>query len=234
MTYWSHTIDYVSDRILPDKLKFVFEGQKIRTQRYESFRFKVVSFIRTEIFPTKTLSSNSNYLNLGCGRNIIKQFDNADTFVLRQSKVPFIGLDLTKKFPFESELYVGIFCEHTLEHLRFYDALNCLSESYRILKKGGCLRIVVPDLDLYLSNMIDSTINDEFTSRFATTAESISSLTQSWGHKSTWNFEILKEFLIYTGFREINLVSFKVGSDPDLLVDQPSRRWESLYVEAIT
>jgi len=218
---------------LPPKLKFVLEGKKIGTQRYESLRFKIVSFIRTEIFPNKVLGNRSDYLNLGCGRNIVQQFDNADTYVLRQKKVPYIGLDLTKKFPFDSEIYVGIFCEHTLEHLRFFDVLNCLSESYRILKKGGILRIVVPDLDLYLSNMIENTKDKEFTSRFATTAESISSLTQSWGHKSTWNFEILKEFLIYTGFKEVNHMSFKSGLDPELLVDQESRKWESLYVEAI-
>jgi predicted SAM-dependent methyltransferase len=216
---------------LPPKLKFLEDYKNTRSEFYESFKFRIVSSVRIKL-PKKKRNVHQ-YLNLGCGRNIIANFDNADTYVIRQNKVPFIGLDLRKRFPFENEIYAGIFCEHTLEHLRFDFALNCLGEVYRILKKDGILRIIVPDLDIYLLNSIDKTSNREFLTRFSTTAQSLSSLTQSWGHKSLWNFEILEEFLLYVGFRNVQKFAFQMGTNPALLVDQENRQWESLYVEAV-
>jgi predicted SAM-dependent methyltransferase len=145
----------------------------------------------------------------------------------------WIGVDLIKKLPFSSEVYEGVFCEHTLEHLPYNFALNCIKEVHRILKSEGVFRIDVPDLDLYLLNLVGTTKNNEFKKRFLTDAEAFNSLTQCWGHKSTWNFELLEEVLKFCGFKEVYKSSFKLGTNSELLVDQESRKWESLYVEAI-
>lgn len=55
--------------------------------------------------------------------------------------------DLTKPLPFSNSSFQSIYSSHTLEHLFYNDALELLRESHRILKKGGIIRIVVPDLE---------------------------------------------------------------------------------------
>lgn len=172
------------------------------------------------------------YLNLGCGRNIIAGFDNADTYRLRNWKSKHIGVDLAKVFPFQNHSYKGIFFEHTLEHLRYDTAIKSLLEIKRVLVPGGVVRIVVPDLDLYLKNINLKHADFEFQIRFKTSSQMIWNLTQNWGHKSVWNFEILKEILKFVGFKNISRVTPFKSYDENLLVDQQSRFWESLYVEA--
>jgi ubiquinone/menaquinone biosynthesis C-methylase UbiE len=54
--------------------------------------------------------------------------------------------DVRSGLPFQDERFEEIFCEHFFEHLDFpKSALFFLSEAFRTIKKGGLLKIVVPD-----------------------------------------------------------------------------------------
>jgi SAM-dependent methyltransferase len=53
-----------------------------------------------------------------------------------------LNFDLENKFPLESSSYDTVLCINTLEHI--LDYRNVLNESYRILKSGSEIIIVVP------------------------------------------------------------------------------------------
>jgi SAM-dependent methyltransferase len=54
--------------------------------------------------------------------------------------------DLRKRLPFAAESFDAIYASHVVEHLYRADALQLLIECRRILRPGGVLRVVVPDL----------------------------------------------------------------------------------------
>jgi SAM-dependent methyltransferase len=58
--------------------------------------------------------------------------------------------DCRKKLPFEDSSVDYIYTSHFLEHLKRFEAEKILKECWRVLKDGGILRVVVPDLGIIL------------------------------------------------------------------------------------
>jgi SAM-dependent methyltransferase len=54
--------------------------------------------------------------------------------------------DLTKPLPFKENSVAVIYGAHVLEHLYLADAQRLLGECKRVLRPGGVIRLVVPDL----------------------------------------------------------------------------------------
>jgi SAM-dependent methyltransferase len=54
--------------------------------------------------------------------------------------------DLRKPLPFPSGSAAAIYGSHVLEHLYLVEAERLLRECFRVLRSGGLLRLVVPDL----------------------------------------------------------------------------------------
>ena len=106
-------------------------------------------------------------LNLGCGENVVDGWVNTDYSIgARIGKIPVIkrvvknlGVfsvdwndqilisDLTKPFPWQDNEIDIIYSSHALEHLDKSDGRAFIGECYRVLKPGGIVRIVVPNLD---------------------------------------------------------------------------------------
>ena len=83
-------------------------------------------------------------LNLGCGNSIINSWVNVDISPLADNvkKMNFLnGLN------FSNESFDVVYMSHVLEHIPIEDVLNVSSEIYRVLRPGGILRIVVPNLE---------------------------------------------------------------------------------------
>src|SRR6266508_4294813 len=55
-------------------------------------------------------------------------------------------MDATKPFPFADETIQFIYTEHMIEHIPREKATAMLSECYRVMRKGGVLRVTTPDL----------------------------------------------------------------------------------------
>jgi predicted SAM-dependent methyltransferase len=54
-----------------------------------------------------------------------------------------------RKLPFNDEEFSEVYSRFFLEHLLRKDALVALSEMFRVLKKGGTLEIIVPNIDYF-------------------------------------------------------------------------------------
>lgn len=78
--------------------------------------------------------------------------------------IDFHGIDLCAhglSIPEESETVTLIYCSHTLEHLETDGALRFLKECARILKKGGVMRLALPNTtnDFRILRLVDSQAN---------------------------------------------------------------------------
>lgn len=105
-------------------------------------------------------------LNLGCGSVRPEGWINTDSSLnANLQKIPVIGKAIAR--PFNKVVYSGdnmvymnlnkswkyadnsvdiVYASHLFEHLSLSSAALFLSESYRCLKSGGVIRLVVPDL----------------------------------------------------------------------------------------
>ena len=105
------------------------------------------------------------YVQYGCGLSAPSEWTNFDVSpTLRIQKIPVLGAllktQLNTSFP-SNVLYGniieglpvadnscdGVYCSHTLEHLSLQDFRVSLKNTYKILKKGGTFRCVLPDLE---------------------------------------------------------------------------------------
>lgn len=104
-------------------------------------------------------------LHFGCGPRVMKDWINIDLFYIpyekylnnltedifpkevRGTREDFYRIDVTStQLPIPDNSVDLIFHEDFLEHLSQRDQIIFLSESYRILKKGGVHRVNTPDL----------------------------------------------------------------------------------------
>jgi predicted SAM-dependent methyltransferase len=107
-------------------------------------------------FPQKGSSAHQlkPRLNLGCGSQVHPEWTNVD-IMPRHPGV--INHDLNKRLPFANASFEVVYHSHVLEHLTKEQGKAFVEECYRVLKPGGILRVVVPDLEtiakLYLENL---------------------------------------------------------------------------------
>jgi SAM-dependent methyltransferase len=62
--------------------------------------------------------------------------------------------DLTKSLPFKENTVSAIYGSHVLEHLYLAEAQRLLAECKRVLRPGGVIRLVVPDLCSMTANYL--------------------------------------------------------------------------------
>ena len=95
------------------------------------------------------------YLNLGCGLRFHPDWTNIDS----DSSSPYVqDYDLQKGIPFQDNFFDVVYHSHLLEHFPKHKATDFMIECFRVLKPGGTIRIVVPDLEqiakLYLKTLM--------------------------------------------------------------------------------
>ncbi|MBL9118707.1 MAG: methyltransferase domain-containing protein [Phycisphaerae bacterium] len=83
-------------------------------------------------------------LNLGCGRRRHPAWTNAD---LVPATPEVLRVDLREPLPFGNGEFDGVYASHVLEHLSPARGRRLVAEIRRILKPGGTVRLVVPDLE---------------------------------------------------------------------------------------
>ena len=123
-------------------------------------------------------------INLGCGQTPVKDWRNFDNSIsLRLAKLPLLPVllwklkllelsqyqfisfaksnkieygDATKGLPFQKESVDVIYSSHMIEHLDQLEVDIFLKEAYRLLLKGGTIRLVVPDIRKQVEEYVKS------------------------------------------------------------------------------
>ena len=206
-------------------------------------------------------------LNIGCGPSGLKGWLNYDWGVLPllskliylrkiliflgvlpkgyETSWPSIKLvDIRRKFPLKDNTVKYIYCSHVLEHFERWEALKIFTECKRVLKKGGVMRIVVPDIEkmfqLYhqaknrpgreLCRLWWGFNKDEKPKNF------IQKISRWFIRDHRWNYDLseLRILIKEAGFSKVYLRDFQTGTVPDLeKLDLESHHNHSLYLEAV-
>lgn len=90
---------------------------------------------------------NNNHLkllNIGCGFHWHPDWVNID---LTPPGPEVTKFDLRDGLPFPDETFDAVYHSHVLEHLEPQRGKELLVDCHRVLKPGGVLRVVVPDLE---------------------------------------------------------------------------------------
>lgn len=198
-------------------------------------------------------------LNLGCGLSIAPGWINIDNSPnARLRKYPWLrralwklgilsdqlysvnwsdsiqSLDLRNKLPYEDSSVDYVYTSHLLEHLALMDAQQLMSEVFRILKREGTARVVVPDLAAgarqYLSaiqaNPDDANAAIEFLNWLQLNRPGIRD-----PHLWMYDAPSLSVMLSNIGFARVAVCEYRIGRVPDceILDNRPD---DSLHVEA--
>lgn len=193
---------------------------------------------------------NTLKIQLGSGPHKIDGWFNTD---LNANGDPDIfPLDVTNTpYPIDGNTFDYVFCEHMIEHISYIDGLKMLKECFRILKPGGKIRIVTPDInfliELYLNK--ENKVNAEYT-RWATLNFSpwaneidpifvVNNFVRDWGHTFIYDKKTISSSLKIAGFRLIEELRICESHDNNLCnLENPSRlpdgflQLESLCIEA--
>jgi predicted SAM-dependent methyltransferase len=86
----------------------------------------------------------ASYLNIGCGAKFHPDWVNVDK-VSGSKQVQ--SCDVLLGLPFSNDRFEVIYHSHVLEHLPKDKAPAFVAECLRVLKPGGIMRVVVPDLE---------------------------------------------------------------------------------------
>jgi SAM-dependent methyltransferase len=138
-------------------------------------------------------------------------------------------LNVTRKFPYPNNSIDVVFCSHLLEHLYPDEAIFCLRQVYRVLRKNGIFRIAIPDLDSLIQKY-DCNNPDEFVKSIYEAQNRKHDIKNS--HHWQYNSVSITQKLKDAGFSEVCILSYKVGQCPD--IDKLDNRPESsIFIETV-
>ncbi len=208
-------------------------------RRHSALSREVASLIGRILLSRRPPRKNG-YLHLGSGTLFEEGYCNADFFPFnglrrllgRPAKPVDWGLDIRYPLKCRDAFFKGVFCEHTLEHIDVWAGIQLMGELHRVLQPGAVLRITVPSLEKYIAYYTGEAPHPNFET-WSVKSEAIWNLTHNWGHQAVYDFELLGQLLEQAGFTDITQCEYRQGRDEALLLDHKSRRWETLYVEAV-
>ena len=170
-------------------------------------------------------SNRTRMLHIGASNNILAGWLNTD-IVLNHKSV--IYLNATGRFPFDDASFDYIFSEHMIEHLDYQAAQAMLKECFRVLKRGGLIRLATPDLQVLLALHNDVKTNaqvrylDWMVSRCMPEVRTckdvfvINNAFRAWGHRFLYDQATLRHAVESQGFREPVLFKPGISEDPNL------------------
>jgi len=189
---------------------------------------RIGSFLTTRQAPV--------FLNLGSGPRGVDDVHWVNVDGFRDKNVHYL-VDFSRSLPFPDQSFGGVFCEHVLEHFSLEDGERLAREAQRILRPGGCFRVIVPDAERVLRRYFDAP--DELVAwrgEGGETAMEIVNLyfRQRYEHQFLYDWPTIEKMLLRTGFETVCRSAFgQKGHCPPITLDDQKYEWESLYVEAL-
>lgn len=186
--------------------------------------FGVLTSRDSRAFQNYLQEYKTHKLHLGCGSNYLDGWFNTDLYP--DSKRTHINA--TKRFPFPDNSFDFIFSEHMIEHIPYTGAYNMLSECYRVLKPGGTLRIVTPDM-VFLMGLYqnrEESINKRYVDWNCDTfikesaprhpVSVINNFYRDWGHQYIYDFDVMHDTFQKIGFKNIQRPELNKSTQKEL------------------
>jgi predicted SAM-dependent methyltransferase len=158
-----------------------------------------------------------------------------------------VHANVVKRIPAENESADFVYSSHMIEHLSRWEALSFVRECRRVLRRGGVLRLVTPDLEVMVNDYLGGTSPfaltattpaDAFCLEYRAYANSqvnlvrglVRKLISGDSHQWLYDHVSISELLREGGFNNITRCSYQRGLTPDLSAVEHRER--SLFVEA--
>jgi len=199
----------------------------------------------------------------GCGQWLVDNYLNIDfldfMFAQQQQSIQegvvyhvtdigancyFLKHDIISGIPLPSGQFKTVYHSHFLEHINNIDGYKFLNECFRIMKSGGTMRILVPDLELWADAYINK--KQEFLDwykqswltgpvLYKTNAQIFMGALHNHEHKMGYDFETLKHLLETIGFNSVTKTVYSQSNIPEIasLEQENPRKYESLCVECV-
>lgn len=142
-------------------------------------------------------------LHIGCGKRVFPR----DWYNIDGCKLPHIDdHDVWVKTIDDNSVNI-IYSSHLLEYFDKDEAVELLGEWYRVLKRGGTLRIAVPDFDSMVLAVAHygfelKHILGPLFGKMELNGEKIF-------HKTVYNFTMLREVLKVVGFKNVHRYNWR-------------------------
>lgn len=155
--------------------------------------------------------------------------------------------DIRKNFPLSNDSVDYVYCSQVLEHFEKYEANKILTESLRVLKPSGLIRISVPNISkMFQVYTEQSKISPNSAARDMNIIwwgfekdlppkNIFAKISKLFIRDHQWHYDkiSIKRLLEETGFHNITFYSFRKGKMPDLhRLELEIHAPHSLYVEA--
>jgi predicted SAM-dependent methyltransferase len=193
-------------------------------------------------------------IQYGCGLCAPESWANFDSSpTIKLQRLPIIGVFFRRgQFPvFPSNVKIGniaqglkvdscsadlVYCSHVLEHLALEELRAALRETHRIVKHGGTLRFVLPDLEAAIEEYSRQQSEDRaFTFMESTMlgrkrrSRSLPGMIKDWlgggNHLWMWDYHSMKKELTNAGFAEVRRAYYGDSSVPDFREIEDEGRW---------
>jgi predicted SAM-dependent methyltransferase len=222
----------------------------VSKETFDNYRYQLnalVINVNTRINPF-TIARINRYrnqtglsVNVGAGPFGQEGWTNIDMGMYKNISFQY---DCRKKLPFRDGTVDRIRCEHVFEHLhKREEAPAFLGECLRCLRPGGVLRVIVPDLQLFIEAYQADTPEawkqlgydlDQLPGGLRTPMDILNyTFRQNGEHKYAYDFLTLKLGLENAGFTRITKMSWGRSLDPLLQADQENHKRYSLYVDCV-
>ena len=156
-------------------------------------------------------------------------------------------MDATRQFPFADETFHYIYSEHMIEHVPYDRGTYMLRECYRVMRPGGVIRVITPNLSaiLGLYGPKLSAEQERYLQWFCHTfvperepiaASAINAMFRLWGHQFIYDEPTLATTLRSAGFKSVNRYPISHSDHPELQNLVHERRYPEglLNFESVT
>lgn len=149
-------------------------------------------------------------LHIGGGWTLFEGWLNTDI-----ETIPGVmWMDATQRFPFADETFQYIYSEHMIEHVPYEKGAYMLRECYRVMRPGGAIRMITPDLSVILAlhSRELSAEQERYLQWFCQTfvperppsaASAINAMVRLWGHQFIYDEQTLAGAMRSAGFNSI-------------------------------
>ncbi len=148
--------------------------------------------------------NGARHLHLGCGPKYLSGFVNVDANLFNKLD---LWLDVRNGLPFPSNSVDSIYSTHMFEHFYPDELKLLLGDCQRVLKPGGGMRMIVPNLASAISAYSQRQI-DWFEASFPRHFDSLGGRFSNFvfcdgQHRTAFDFTYMDEVLRQAGFREV-------------------------------
>jgi predicted SAM-dependent methyltransferase len=163
-------------------------------------------------------------LHIGSGWRLLDGWLNTDLELIPD----VMQMDATQRFPFADGTFQYVYTEHMIEHVPYPQGTYMLRECHRVMRNGGVIRVITPDLGavirLYRGDL--STDQKKYLSWFCQTfvpeecppdaVSAINAMFRLWGHQFIYDEATLADAMRAAGFSSVTRRFLRESDHSDL------------------